>query len=198
MRTRVVKMRRLITARAGPIPASRVVTPWCNGVGQCIYSTLTLSSFTRPPEPRFNEMRQAKHLHPEWGVLAPPQSVVRTIRTLLITTAVSAATCSGVILSLVDRIPDQTSVAARTLATPVAASIQPPSPLFGAQVKSPSVIESDPTKATASLAARAKPATYSALPQKKANKKHHAGPRYASGGRQFTSLMDDWYHAVGL
>jgi hypothetical protein len=157
-----------------------------------------LCGFARPPEPGFNEMRQARHLHPEWGVLAPPQSVVRTVRTLLITTAVSAATCSGVILSLVDRFPDQMSVAARTLATPVAASIQPPSTLFVAQVKSQSVVQSEPIKATPSLVARAKPATDLVFAQKKASKKHNAAPRYASRGRQFTSLMDDWYHAVGL
>jgi len=146
-------------------------------------------------------MRQAKHLHPEWGVLAPPQNFVRTVRILLMTAAVSAAACAGVMLSLVDRMPDQASVAARTLAptdTAGAAPIQLSSTLLSAQVKPRSVIESEPTKAAPSLVARTKPLADLTHPQKKASKKHHAGQRYASHGRQFTSLMDDWYRAVGL
>jgi hypothetical protein len=147
-------------------------------------------------------MRQAKHLHPEWGILAPPQNVVRTVRILLMTAAVSAAACAGVMLSLVDRMSDQATVAARTLAiptdTPTAARIQPLATLLNAQVKSPGIIESEPAKAAPSLVARTKPLADSAPAQKKASKKHHVGQHYASRGREFTSLMDDWYHAVGL
>jgi hypothetical protein len=147
-------------------------------------------------------MRQAKHLHPEWGVLAPPRNFVRTVRILFMTAAVSAAACAGVMLSLVDRMPDQASVAARTLATPAdiqtTAAIQTPSLLLGAQLKSPSIIASEPSKAAPLLVARTKPLADLSHTQKKAAKKHHVGPRYASRDRQFTSLMDDWYHAVGL
>jgi len=147
-------------------------------------------------------MRQARHLHPEWGFLAPPPSFSRTLRIFVIATIVGATAGSGVILSLADRVPDQMSVAARTLAAPIqaqAAPIRPPSPtLLSAQVKPQSAIEAEPAKATLLPVAPTKPVAYSAPAQKKANKKHHAGPRYASHGRQFTSLMDDWYHAVGL
>jgi hypothetical protein len=152
-------------------------------------------------------MRQAKHLHPEWGFLAPPPSFSRTIRTFVIATIVGATGGAAVILSLADRVPDQMSVAARTLAASVqapaapieTAPIQPPSPtLLSAQVRPPRVSQSEAAKATPSPLVQTKPVAYSAPAQKKANKKHHAGPRYASRGRQFTSLMDDWYHAVGL
>ena len=132
-------------------------------------------------------MRYAKGLHPVWGLLAPPQSFTRTIRIAIIA-AVLVATAGS--FSLIDRSHDETSVAARTLVT------QPPNlnPL-SAQVKSQSIIQSDPTK-PALLASRTDPVT--AHVQKKANKKHQAGPHYASLGRLFNSLRDGWYRAVGL
>ena len=141
-------------------------------------------------------MRQARHLHPEWGFLAPPPSFSRTLRIVVIATIVGATAGSGVILSLADRAPAQTSVAADTLVAPTTAP-QPASPtMLSARVKLRS--EAEPAKATLLPVTPTKPVAYSAPAQKKANKKHHAGPRYASHGRQFTSLMDDWYHAVGL
>jgi hypothetical protein len=111
---------------------------------------------------------------------------------------VGATAGSGVILSLADRAPAHTSVVADTLVASTAAP-QPPAPtLFSAQVKPRSAIAAELSKAMLLPVAPTKPVAYSAPAQKKANKKHHAGPRYASHGRQFTSLMDDWYHAVGL
>ena len=144
-------------------------------------------------------MRQARHLHPEWGFLAPPPSFSRTLRIFVIATIAGATAGSGVILSLADRAPAQTSLVADTLVASTAAPIQSPSPtLLSAEAKPQSATAAEPAKATLSPIAPAKPVAYSAPAQKKANKKHHAGPRYASHGRQFTSLMDDWYHAVGL
>ena len=144
-------------------------------------------------------MRQARHLHPEWGFLAPPPSFSRNLRIFVIATIVGATAGSGVILSLADRAPAQTSLVAGTLVASTAAPVQSPSPtLLSAQAKPRSATPAEPAKATLSPIAPAKPVAYSAPAQKKANKKHHAGPRYASHGRQFTSLMDDWYHAVGL
>ena len=143
-------------------------------------------------------MRQARHLHPEWGFLAPPASFSRTLRIFVIASIVGATAGSGVILSLADRAPAQTSLVADTLVAPPAAP-QPLSPtLLSAQVKPRSAIAAELSKAMLLPVAPTKPVAYSAPAQKKANKKHHAGPRYASHGRQFTSLMDDWYHAVGL
>jgi hypothetical protein len=149
----------------------------------------------------------ARHLHPEWGFLAPPPGFSRTIRMFAIATVVGTTAGSTIVLSLADRVPDQMSVAARTLAAPVevaaapiqSAPVQPPSPtLLSAQVKAQRVSESEPTKATALPVTQTKPVASPARLQKKANKKSHAGPRYASHGREFTSLMDEWYHAVGL
>ena len=153
-------------------------------------------------------MRQAKHLHPEWGILAPPPSFSRAIRVFVVATIVGAMAGSAVVLALADRVPDQMSVAARTLAaSSEAAAIQAPPVLAatgqapstpGARAKSASIIATAPTKATLLSAEPTKPVAYSTPAQKKANKKHHTGTRYVSRGRQFTSLMDDWYHAVGL
>jgi|SRR5262249_35962341 len=144
-------------------------------------------------------MREARHLHPEWGILAPPPSFSRAIRVFVIATIVGATAASAVVLALADRMPDQMSVAARTLTTSTeAVAIQVPpvltapfqvsAALTGARAKSPGIIDAAPPKPVAS----------STPAQKKANKKHHTGTHYASRGRQFTSLMDDWYHAVGL
>ena len=95
-------------------------------------------------------MRYAKGLHPEWGLLAPPKSFTRTIR-IAIVAAVFGATAGS--FSLIERSRDETSVAARTLVTQ-----QPPSTPFSAQVKSQSIIQSDPTKPALS-ASRTDPPT---------------------------------------
>jgi hypothetical protein len=63
----------------------------------------------------------AGNFHPEWGCVAPTRGFLRTIRIVLIATAVGAAVGGGVVVSLVDRTADATSedsVAARTLARP--------------------------------------------------------------------------------
>jgi hypothetical protein len=154
-------------------------------------------------------MRQAKHLHPEWGILALPPRFFRSVRVFLIAAVVGATAGSAVVLALADRAPDQMSVAARTLATAseaaaiqapsvLTAPVRAPSALPGARAKSASLIETAPTKATLLSALPTKPVDYSTPAQKKANRKHHTGTRYVSRGRQFTSLMDDWYRAVGL
>ena len=79
-----------------------------------------------------------------------------------------------------------------------AQALQPPSIPLTAQVKPQSVKENDPAKPALSPAARTEPVTYLAHAQKRTNKKHQAEPRYASRGSLFSSLMDDWYRAVGL
>jgi hypothetical protein len=132
-------------------------------------------------------MRYAESLHPVWGFLAPQKSFTRTIRIVIIA-AVLGATAGS--FSLIERSRDETSVAARTLVTE-----QLSSALLSAQEKSQSIIQSDPTKPLPAL--RTDP-TYLAHVQKKANKKHQAGPHYASVGRLFSSLRDGWYRAVGL
>ena len=133
-------------------------------------------------------MRYAEGLHPVWGFLAPPKRFTRTIRIVIIA-AVLGATAGS--FSLIERSRDETSVAARTLVTQ-----QPPSTLLSAQEKSQGIIQSEPTKPALS-ALRTDP-TYLAHVQKKANKKHQAGPHYASLGHLFSSLRDGWYRAVGL
>ncbi len=60
-------------------------------------------------------MRHAMNFHPEWGCLAPAPSLLRTVRTVLIATAIGATAGGVVVLSLVGRSAGQTSVAERTL-----------------------------------------------------------------------------------
>lgn len=75
-------------------------------------------------------MGQVMNFHPEWGCLAPAPSFMRTMRTVIVATAVGAVAGGGVVLSL--NAPSengQTSVAQRTLARPLPAAstaISPP------------------------------------------------------------------------
>jgi hypothetical protein len=140
---------------------------------------------------------QPSHLHPEWGLLVPPRSVARTVRVLMIAAAVGVTAGAGIMTSLAERSSEAPPVVVtRTLVQPAPAVATPP----GAQAKPQKPAQSESAKATAASAARTQSAAASlpgAQNQKKANKKHHAGARNAERGRQF-SLMDDWYHAVGL
>jgi len=66
-------------------------------------------------------MRHTMNFHPEWGCLAPAPSFLRTMRTVLVATAVGATASGGVVLSLVGHSAGQTSVAERTLVRPIPA-----------------------------------------------------------------------------
>jgi hypothetical protein len=66
-------------------------------------------------------MPQAMNFHPEWGCLAPAPSFLRTMRTVLVATAVGLIAGGGVVLSLVGHSASQTSVAERTLVRPIPA-----------------------------------------------------------------------------
>jgi len=66
-------------------------------------------------------MRHAMNFHPEWGCLAPAPSFLRTMRTVLVATAVGATAGGGVVLSLVGQSAGRTSVAERTLVRPIPA-----------------------------------------------------------------------------
>jgi hypothetical protein len=66
-------------------------------------------------------MPQAMNFHLEWGCLAPAPSFLRTMRTVLVATAVGATAGGGVVLSVVGYSAGQTSVAERTLVRPVPA-----------------------------------------------------------------------------
>ena len=75
-------------------------------------------------------MRHVMNFHPEWGCLAPAPSLIRTMRTVLVATAVGAVAGGGVVLSLADHSAGgQTSVAERTLVRPypaVSSSVSAP------------------------------------------------------------------------
>ena len=67
-------------------------------------------------------MHHATHFHPEWGCLAPAPSLLRTMRIVLVATAVGATAGGGVVLSSVGHSAAQLSVAERTLVRPIPAS----------------------------------------------------------------------------
>jgi hypothetical protein len=71
-------------------------------------------------------MPQAMNFHQEWGCLAPAPSFLRTMRTVLVATAVGATAGGGVVLSLVVHSAGQTSVAERTLVRAVSTSVSAP------------------------------------------------------------------------
>jgi hypothetical protein len=65
-------------------------------------------------------MRSAGNFSPEWGYLAPAPSKLRTIRVVLVATAIGATAGAGVVLSLVDRPTgdaDRVAVAAHAIVT---------------------------------------------------------------------------------
>jgi hypothetical protein len=66
-------------------------------------------------------MPQAMNFHPEWGCLAPAPSFLRTMRTVLVATAVGLIAGGGVVFSLAGQSVGQTSVAERTLVRPIPA-----------------------------------------------------------------------------
>ncbi len=67
-------------------------------------------------------MSASVNFHPEWGCLAPAPSLLRTMRIVLVATAVGATAGGGVVLSLVGHSAAQLSVAERTLVRPLPTS----------------------------------------------------------------------------
>jgi hypothetical protein len=150
-------------------------------------------------------MRSARNFHPEWGYLAPAPSLVRTVRTVLVATAVGAAAGASVVFSLVGPPGTETSeipVAARTLAQPVRVVSAPLSTPEAALAAMPAGIAAftevpAPTDAVSPRAAYVTMPAASAAPgtdpvpvQRKAVKKHHFASRYASRGGPLELLPD--------
>jgi hypothetical protein len=82
----------------------------------------------------------AENFHPEWGVLAPAPSFLRTVRIVLVATAIGATAGAGTVLALMDRPASETpkAVSASAAMGPVVAeetspgAITPGSTTFGA------------------------------------------------------------------
>jgi hypothetical protein len=70
-------------------------------------------------------MRSAGNFSPEWGYLAPAPSMLRTVRVVLVATAVGATAGAGVVLSLVDRSSDGDKVVAAAHAIVTSAQAAP-------------------------------------------------------------------------
>jgi hypothetical protein len=87
-------------------------------------------------------MRYAKNFHLEWGFLAPAPSFMRTLRTVLVATAVGATAGGGLVLSFVDHSAGQTSVAERTLVRPPTASTSVGAPQI-ARLNPPAISQSE-------------------------------------------------------
>jgi len=77
-------------------------------------------------------MRSTGNFSPEWGYLAPAPSILRTMRVVLVATAVGATAGAGVVLSLVDhstRDGEKVSLAAHAIVTSAQAAPLPAAPL---------------------------------------------------------------------
>ena len=66
-------------------------------------------------------MSQSGNFNPEWGYLAPAPGFLRTVRVVLVATAVGAVAGASVVFSLVGHPAEEISVAARTMFRPVEA-----------------------------------------------------------------------------
>ncbi len=86
-------------------------------------------------------MRSAGNFSPEWGYLAPAPSMLRTVRVVLVATAVGATAGAGAVLSLVDRPAadnERVAVAAHAIVTSAqAAAAQESQAVNGAPVIAP-------------------------------------------------------------
>ena len=81
-------------------------------------------------------MRSAGNFNPEWGYLAPAPSLMRTLRVVLVATAVGATAGAAVVISLVDRPAASGDKIASTTAHAIVTSVQaapaaavPPAPV---------------------------------------------------------------------
>lgn len=71
-------------------------------------------------------MRSAGNFHPEWGYLAPAPSFLRTLRVVVVATAIGATAGAAVVISLVERPTAggaDRSIAARALVTVAPATV---------------------------------------------------------------------------
>ena len=66
-------------------------------------------------------MSQSGNFNPEWGYLAPAPGFLRTVRVVLVATAVGVVGGAGVVFSLVGHPAEEIAVAARTMFGPVEA-----------------------------------------------------------------------------
>jgi hypothetical protein len=86
-------------------------------------------------------MRSTGNFSPEWGYLAPAPSFLRTVRVVLVATAVGATAGAGAVLSLVDHSSaegDRVSVAAHAIVTSAqAAPVQAAVPMMPAVTAAP-------------------------------------------------------------
>jgi hypothetical protein len=100
-------------------------------------------------------MRSAGNFSPEWGYLAPAPSMLRTVRVVLVATAVGATAGAAVVLSLVDHPAgdaDRVSVAAHAIVTSAqAAPAMESARVSAAPIVAPPITA--PNKVTAAVAA---------------------------------------------
>ena len=66
-------------------------------------------------------MRHAGNFNPEWGCLVPAPSFLRSVRLVVVATAIGATASAAVVFSLADRPVAEETVAARTLVRSVGA-----------------------------------------------------------------------------
>lgn len=105
-------------------------------------------------------MRSAGNFHPEWGYLAPAPSFVRTLRVVLVATAIGATAGAAVVVSLLARPASgsaDSSIAAHALVTGAPAANSD-----SAAVAAPQAAQASPAAAQALPAAA--PAKVAALP----------------------------------
>ncbi len=69
-------------------------------------------------------MRSAGNFNPEWGYLAPVPSFTRTLRVVLVATAIGATAGAAVVISLIDRSADVGDKTAATTAHAIVTSVQ--------------------------------------------------------------------------
>jgi hypothetical protein len=104
-------------------------------------------------------MRSTGNFSPEWGYLAPAPSLLRTVRVVLVATAVGATAGAGVVLSLVDHSTgdgEQVSAAAHAIVTSAQAAPVQAAPVRAVTAPMAPVANAAPIAAAAPVVAEAK------------------------------------------
>ena len=90
-------------------------------------------------------MRSNGNFHAEWGYLAPSSNFIRTARIALVAVVLGGIAGAGVVLTLVERPPRESSVAARTLPRDEGVASVPIVTPRAAQMTPQAVVQDQPT-----------------------------------------------------
>jgi len=110
-------------------------------------------------------MRSGGNFNPEWGYLAPVPSFLRTVRVVLVATAIGATAGAAVVIALIDRPAGESSKTASVAAHAIVTSVQAAPAASAPPAVSVSVVAPVKVTTAESVSASRSPDVPQALPQ---------------------------------